>query len=604
MRTYEMHATAKQVQRSSGRSSVAAAAYRSGTRIEDERTGKAHDYTRKPGVEHARLYAPEGAPDWARDRARLWNAVEAKENRSNSTTARELEVGFPAEFDAMQRREAAHAIARELVARYGVAVDVALHEPPEAGDARNHHAHILFTTRGFDQDRPDGWARAKYRDFSNDKATGPEGEASTKGKQTILSLRAFTAETMNRIAERDGLPVRTEHLSFDKREIDREPTRKLGPTATEMERAGKASDRGEANREIGAANDNREAAAELASKAALRAERAEGDQEGVPGAPHQDAARQRAADRAAVAAHPHFPAYAESVAARRAELTEARERLAGITITQRLLGQRRALLEEIEARELNLADARQRLDDLAQGVRARPQAETIEVMAGRSRKAAETAAREAAEREQAAEQHQRDQKELTALTDALASRTTAQRILGAVSGRTHEAKARIAELTEQVKTYEAHRRQEDAFLARRGRERTEDAQKKKDERRSADHLRLVARTQADKAGPGGSPGTGRPGDRPASPAERAVLGEAPQGETDRARRRAASEEDRKRLRAEIDGAQAAADMTPDAAEATPEEKRAASLARFGQWTAEHAPDQDNEPEPDDGLDYD
>ena len=87
MRTNELHASAKQIGRSSGRSSVAAAAYRSGELLRDERTGLTHDYTKKSGVEYSRVYTPYNAPEELRDREKLWNAVEKKENRKNSTTA-------------------------------------------------------------------------------------------------------------------------------------------------------------------------------------------------------------------------------------------------------------------------------------------------------------------------------------------------------------------------------------------------------------------------------------------------------------------------------------------------------------------------------------
>lgn len=269
MRAYELHACAKQIQRSHGRSAVAAAAYRAGACLEDERTGLIHDYRRKQGVELTRLYAPEGAADFTRDRGALWNAAEWKENRSNSCTARELEVGFPAEFNAMQRREAGDALARELMRRYGCAVDIAYHRPDRQGDERNHHAHILFTTRALDGSAKDGWAKKKYRDFNNDKVT-VDGEATTRGKQEILSLRAFIADEMNRIAARDALKVKTEHLSFEARGIAREPTQKLGPAASQMERRGEETERGDINREIAASNDNRQKL--IAEKTAIEAE--------------------------------------------------------------------------------------------------------------------------------------------------------------------------------------------------------------------------------------------------------------------------------------------------------------------------------------------
>ena len=123
MRTNELHASAKQIGRSSGRSSVAAAAYRSGELLHDERTGPTHDYRQKSGVEYSRVYTPYNAPEDLRDREKLWNAVEKKENRKNSTTVHELEIAFPHEFNAMQRREAGDSISRELMNRYNCAVD-------------------------------------------------------------------------------------------------------------------------------------------------------------------------------------------------------------------------------------------------------------------------------------------------------------------------------------------------------------------------------------------------------------------------------------------------------------------------------------------------
>ena len=111
------------------------------------RTGEIHDYRRKAGVESAELFLPDGAPEWATDRAKLWNAAEQSEKRKNSTVAREFEVALPSELSADQRRKLAHDFAREVVKRHGFAVDVAIHAPGKEGDTRNHHAHILCTTR-------------------------------------------------------------------------------------------------------------------------------------------------------------------------------------------------------------------------------------------------------------------------------------------------------------------------------------------------------------------------------------------------------------------------------------------------------------------------
>ena len=52
------HMSVKPVSRSKGRSSTAAAAYRAACKIEDERTGLEHDYTKKEGVKHTEIITP------------------------------------------------------------------------------------------------------------------------------------------------------------------------------------------------------------------------------------------------------------------------------------------------------------------------------------------------------------------------------------------------------------------------------------------------------------------------------------------------------------------------------------------------------------------
>lgn len=249
MRTIELHAPLEPIQRSKGRSSVAAAAYRAAERIHDERTGITHDFTRKRGVEHVQIYLPDHALDGADDRAKLWNAVEAKENRKNSCTAYEWEIAFIAEFTKDQRLEAGDKIAHEIMERYGCAVDIAYHEPSKDGDQRNYHAHIMFTTRGFDPETKDGWQVKKIRELSQDRVE-VDGEMTTQGKQQTKEMREFIATRMNEIAARDGIDVHVEHLSFEERGIDREPEIHLGATASQMEREGKDSERGEKLREI------------------------------------------------------------------------------------------------------------------------------------------------------------------------------------------------------------------------------------------------------------------------------------------------------------------------------------------------------------------
>lgn len=216
------HLAVKSVSRSAGRSATAAAAYRAGDEIKDERTGLVHDYTRKQGVEHSALILPAGAPEWAADRAALWNAAEQAEKRKDAKVAREFEVALPAELDADARRELALSFAREISDRYGVAVDVAIHAPHRHGDDRNHHAHMLATTRQLGLEG----LGAKTRELDV-KATA---------SVAVEQLRERWAEMQNLALERAGSGERVDHRSYKARGIDQEPQLKQGPAVTAMER--------------------------------------------------------------------------------------------------------------------------------------------------------------------------------------------------------------------------------------------------------------------------------------------------------------------------------------------------------------------------------
>lgn len=230
------HLAVKTVKRSAGRSATAAAAYRAGEVIACEREGRVHDYARKSGVEDSFIVAPEGAPDWARDRAALWNAAEAAETRSNAVVAREWEIALPAEIGAAARRDIAETFARHLVERYGVAADVAIHAPHREGDDRNHHAHVLTTTRVLGED---GLGK-KTRVLDAAQTGGPE----------IAVMRELWAGLQNQALERAGEAERVDHRSLERQrdiavahgdpvkaeELDRAPEVKLGPAVNAIER--------------------------------------------------------------------------------------------------------------------------------------------------------------------------------------------------------------------------------------------------------------------------------------------------------------------------------------------------------------------------------
>lgn len=216
------HLSVKTISRSGGRSATAAAAYRAGDKITDSRTGEVHDYTRKGGVESATVIVPDDAPEWSRDRGKLWNEVEQAESRKNSTVAREFEIALPAELSAVERERLAHDFAGELVIRHKCVADVAIHAPGKKGDNRNHHAHILLSTRRLG---PGGFGQ-KTRELDDQKT----------GKALVTEWRARFAEMQNERLRQAGIVMRVDHRSLEAQGIDREPTQHLGPCATAYER--------------------------------------------------------------------------------------------------------------------------------------------------------------------------------------------------------------------------------------------------------------------------------------------------------------------------------------------------------------------------------
>lgn len=248
------HAPVKTISRSNGRSATASAAYRLAARIEDERVQIVHDYRAKGGVVTSFTVAPKDAPAWALEPERLWNAAELAERRRNSTLAREIELALPASVDAETRLSITEAVAAELVNRYQVAVSAAIHLPSTDGDDRNHHAHIMFTTREMTAEG----LGAKTR-VLDDQKTGP---------QEVRYLRAFVCDVINDALEEAGSDERVDHRSYAERGIDQEPTTHLGPRATEMERRGVPSDLGDQNREVQTRNKERSQLDELVDELA------------------------------------------------------------------------------------------------------------------------------------------------------------------------------------------------------------------------------------------------------------------------------------------------------------------------------------------------
>jgi hypothetical protein len=251
------HCQYKKFTRSKGQSAVQAAAYRLAMKLEDERTGLLHNYTRKAGVTGTLIATPTGinVPGWAHDPVTLWNMVEAAEKTNpRALVMHEWEIALPHMLNPEQRKEAAREMAQFIADRYGCIAMAAFHNPNRKGDQRNHHIHLMFTPRAIG---PDGFARTKFRHYS---LRAPEAEANGRmtGAEEIVFIKSQWAAIGNRHLERAGFAPSLDHRSYEDQGIDLEPQKHMGPDATAKERRGEHTAKGDFNRAVRDRNKNRQ----------------------------------------------------------------------------------------------------------------------------------------------------------------------------------------------------------------------------------------------------------------------------------------------------------------------------------------------------------
>ncbi|GAA0194468.1 Ti-type conjugative transfer relaxase TraA [Brevundimonas nasdae] len=235
MAIYHLHV--KVIGRKAGSSAVASAAYRSGSRLRDERLDRSHDFSAKRGVVHSEIMLPEGAPEHLGDRDRLWNDVEACEVRKDAQLAREVEFSLPRELTQVQGVELARDFAQSEFVDQGMIADVNVHWDIGEDGMPRPHVHVMLTMRSVDEN---GFGQ-KVRDWNR--------------TEMVERWRERWAELANeRLAELD-IDARIDHRSLEAQGIPLEPQSQIGAPAQRIEGEGiVAADRADLHREI--ARDN------------------------------------------------------------------------------------------------------------------------------------------------------------------------------------------------------------------------------------------------------------------------------------------------------------------------------------------------------------
>lgn len=244
------------ISRGKGKSAVAAAAYRSGETLTNHYDGVTHDFTRKGGIVHTEILLPPHAPPDFADRSILWNSVEKIEKAKNSQLAREIEIALPVELDREQQIQLVRKYVKENFVSVGMCADFAIHDKQDG----NPHAHIMLTMRPLEQSGE--WGAKSKKEYLLDK----DGQRIKLKNGTFKSRKVDTvdwnsqekaevwrqawAEIANRYLASQDRPERIDHRSYKRQGIEQIPTVHMGVAATQMERRGIVTEKGEHNREI------------------------------------------------------------------------------------------------------------------------------------------------------------------------------------------------------------------------------------------------------------------------------------------------------------------------------------------------------------------
>ena len=254
------HCSIKIVSRGKSKSAVAAAAYRSGEKLTNEWDGLTHDYTKKGGVVHSEILLPAHAPPAFSDRSTLWNSVELSEKSNNAQLAREVEIALPVELSREEQTRLVREYCSSQFVSKGMIADFNLHDT----GGGNPHAHIQLTMRPLDE--KGAWLPKSKKEYvldeNGEKIRLPSGRYKTRkvdlvdwnDRENAEVWRRAWADLANEYLERNNRSERIDHRSYERQGIDQIPTVHVGVSATQMEKKGIVTERGELNRSIKAAN--------------------------------------------------------------------------------------------------------------------------------------------------------------------------------------------------------------------------------------------------------------------------------------------------------------------------------------------------------------
>ena len=235
---------------------MGAAAYQSSDKLysEYEHEWKSGDHLER--IVHKEIILPPNAPEKYRDRATLWNAVDASETKSTAQTARRIIMALPKELSREQNIDLIRNYCQTSFVDRGMIADFAVHDDNEG----NPHAHVLLTMRSLNEQGE--WNPKTRTEFVLDEKGERIQTNNGKFKRRCVSWDGWNDRAnceiwrhewevmQNTALEKAGREERIDMRSFARQGIELAPTVHLGPAATAMERKGIRTDLGDHNRAV------------------------------------------------------------------------------------------------------------------------------------------------------------------------------------------------------------------------------------------------------------------------------------------------------------------------------------------------------------------
>lgn len=206
--SYFMFST--QIINRSYRSAVACAAYRSAEALYSERDGLTKHYKEREVMPETYILAPSHAPEWVKNRERLWNEVEKIEKQKNAQLAREIVMALPVQLTKEEQTDLTLDFCKENFSDQGMVADIAIHRDKE----HNPHVHVMLTVRPFNEDGT--WGNKRQR--INGKSVHL---TDWNNRATLMKWRKNFAEKINEKFKEKGLENRVSHESYEKQGIEK-----------------------------------------------------------------------------------------------------------------------------------------------------------------------------------------------------------------------------------------------------------------------------------------------------------------------------------------------------------------------------------------------